>query len=94
MAKAIPIEHYREKYRGHQERAARFGVTPKEFNARVLARFRGSKPYPQMWASYAYQEVVSIAGWKCCPTAEGIPCCCLEAWTCPDHGVIHHGTHD
>ena len=29
MAKALPLEHYRAVYRGHQSRAAGFGITPK-----------------------------------------------------------------
>ena len=94
MAKALPVEHYREKYRGHQERAGRFGIAPKDFNARVLARFRGSKPYPQMWSSYAYLEVQSIAGKRCCPKAEVVACMCEVAYTCPDHGMQHNGSHD
>ena len=94
MANAKPIQYYRETYREHQARAGLFGVTPKEFNARVLARFKGATPYPQMWSSHAFQEVTAIAGRKCCPDAEGISCCCIEAWTCPTHGVTHHGTHD
>ena len=94
MAKALPIEHYREKYRGHQSRAALFGIAPKDFNARVLARFRGATPYPQMWSSYAYLEVQSIAGHRCCPKAESRSCACDESWTCPDHGVTHVGRHD
>jgi hypothetical protein len=94
MAKALPIEHYREKYRGHQERAGRFGIAPKEFNARVLKRFRGATPYPQMWSSYAYLEVQSIAGHRCCPSAESNPCCCDESWACGTHGYTHVGRHD
>ena len=94
MAKPLPIEHYREKYRGNQERAGRFGISPKEFNERVLKRFRGQKPYPEMWASYAYLEVQGIAGYKCCPKAECRPCACIESWTCPDHGTRCVGSHD
>jgi len=94
MAKALPIEHYRETYRAHQHRAGLFGVAPKEFNERVLKRFRGATPYPQMWSSYAYLEVSAIAGRKCCPKAVGFPCMCEDSFTCPDHGVTHFGSHD
>jgi hypothetical protein len=94
MAKAHTIEHYREVYGGHQARAGLFGVGPQEFNARVRARFRGATPYPQMWASYAYQEVQIIAGNKCCPKAEVVPCVCEVSFRCPDHGGRCVGSHD
>lgn len=94
MAKALPIELYRTVYRNHQARAGLFGIGPKEFNARVLRRFGGSKPYPQMWASYAYQEVQGIAGHRCCPKAVGVPCMCEVSYTCPDHGTRCVGSHD
>jgi hypothetical protein len=45
MAKALPVEHYRGVYRAHQSRAAGFGVTPKEFNARVTT----GRASPSRW---------------------------------------------
>ena len=94
MAKTLPVEHYRSVYGTHQARAGLFGVGPQEFNARVLARFRGAKPYPQMWCTYAYLEVQGIAGNKCCPKAEVVPCVCEVSFRCPDHGGHCVGSHD
>jgi len=96
MAKAFPVEHYRGVYRVHQSRAAGFGVTPKEFNARVAARTArgGAPPTPQQWSSGAYLEVTSIAGHRCCPKAVGNPCMCEVSYSCPDHGTRCVGSHD
>ncbi len=95
MAKALPVEHYRMTYRGHQEIAGRFGIVPKEFNDRVAARLAGGyKPTPQMWSSAAYLEMKSIAGDRCCPKAEVAPCMCKVRYTCPDHGDHCVGSHD
>jgi hypothetical protein len=30
----------------------------------------------------------------CCEKAETINCVCAQAWRCPEHGEMHHGTHD
>ncbi len=95
MAKAFPIEHYRETYRAHQTRAGGFGVGVQEFNNRVKARLAGGyKPTPQQWSSAAWLEVSSIAGRRCCPKATGRPCVCEVSFTCPDHGVTCFGSHD
>jgi hypothetical protein len=95
MAKALPIEHYRETYRSHMTRAGLFGVPSAEFNDRVRARLAGGyKPTPQQWSSAAYLTVQAIAGRKCCPKASGRPCMCEDSFTCPDHGVTCFGSHD
>jgi hypothetical protein len=31
---------------------------------------------------------------RCCEKAERLPCMCYQAWTCPEHGETHIGTHD
>lgn len=49
MAKALPLEHWRSVYRGHQEHCGRFGVTAKDFNAQVAERLDGHpSPGPQL----------------------------------------------
>ena len=95
MAKALPLEHWRSVYRGHQEHCGRFGVTAKDFNVQVAARLGGHpSPGPQLWCSYAWQVAMSIAGHRCCPKAVGVPCMCEVSYTCPDHGTRCVGSHD
>ncbi len=88
------LTQLRSEYARHQNRAALFGVGPLEFNERVLARFRGSKPYPEAWVTNAYIEAQVIGGRRCCLKAEVVPCMCEVSFTCPDHGGRCFGSHD
>jgi hypothetical protein len=98
MAKALPIEHYRETYRSHQTVAGRFGVGIQDFNTRVAKRlafnFVFGHPTPQQWSSAAYLEMKSITGDRCCPKAVVAPCVCKVRYTCEDHGNRCIGNHD
>lgn len=90
----------RSWYSTHQKRAGLFGVGPKEFNERVLARGTAkgwiNGLTPEYWVKYAWAEVNEIAGGehRCCPKQKPISCVCRASYICPDHGQTCIGSHD
>lgn len=92
--KSKSIEQYRADYKALQDRARIFGVSPSDFNARVVAELGRGRRTPLAWTHNARNVVQSISGGRCCPNAKVVPCMCEVSYNCPDHGVRCHGSHD
>lgn len=92
--KTKTIEQYRADYKGLQDFAARFGVTPADFNTQVRAALGRGNPTPLAWTHHARQVAVQIGAGRCCPKAECRPCMCEVSYSCPDHGTRCRGSHD
>lgn len=98
MAKqAITVETQRLQYKAWQEHAGQFGVSAIDFNNQVksyLDKTSSQPPTPARWVQGSSFIAKQISGGRCCPKAVRVPCVCIAAWSCWDHGTIHNGTHD
>lgn len=92
--KTKSIEQYRSDYKAHQDRAAVFGITATEFNAKVRSSLHKPTPTPADWVYGAWMVADGITRGRCCPKAEVVPCVCEVSYKCPDHGVRCRGSHD
>lgn len=92
--KTKSVDQYRADYKDLQDYAARFGVTPVDFNAQVRIELGRGTPTPLAWTHNARNVATRIGGGRCCPKAVCIPCVCEVSYKCEDHGVRCRGSHD
>lgn len=60
-------------------------------NRRENERRRNARRQREAEAPAAGPRVYPFA---CCPKAAPLPCVCAFAYSCPEHGDTHIGTHD
>jgi len=59
-----------------------------------LVKERAHRDIEEKTCSPECRMVDYIRRYACCEKAKPMQCVCAHAFTCPDHGSMHIGTHD
>ena len=88
----------RRKYAALRNEAIHWGDKADDFTAytitQVMERSQVQTTGPKDYVEFAFHRVHRLRGARCCPKATWLQCACHEAFTCPEHGEKHIGTHD